>query len=321
MNEPNYSPIKEFTSGWWSDKVKPFLDFKSYLAQRRRILADPNVMLTTPIDDKTWKSPLKFATQGLVIPSLLASLVISVFFFFARQPEPPWKDGQREFAEAVTKLRDLEAQMKASSPFEQFYFGDNFVNLSRDEAVKECQQRIAKLEARQWVFVAAPYVDDAEKKLAKFVSPTFLILAAYFFRWSLKFGQGRSGSNIHRAHEVYLYFVTSSIFWISLIYNVFLVLLFLSVRTESVLVPVFYGCCMVLGFIAMVLVNRDCKKLQDVFNLPLLEGKGRRTSGHNKIFSTIFYANLLSLVTAGMLLFVAAWMWGILAMWISRFHA
>lgn len=321
MNEPNYSATKEFTNGWWSDKIKPFLDFKSYLAQRRRILDDPTVMLTTPIDDKTWKSPLKFAIQGVAIPSLLVSLVIGIYFFFVKQPEPTWKGNQREFTEAVTKLRDLEAQMKAADPSQQFYFQDDFINRSRDDAIIECQRRIAKLEARQWIFAAAPYVDDAEKKLAKFLSPTFLILAAYFFRWSLKFGQGRSGSNMGRAHEVYLYFVTSSIFWISLIYNVFLVLLILSLRTDSRLMPVFYACCMVLGIIALVLVNRDCKKLQGVFNLPLLEGKQRKKSGHHKIFSTIFYANILSLVTAWLLMFVVAWTWGIAAMWINRFHA
>jgi len=321
MNESDYSPVKEFTGGWWSDKIKPLFDFKAYLAQRRRILVDPASILTTPVDDKTWKSPLKFAIQGLAVPTLLMSLIIGIYFFFVKEPEPSWKHNQNEFSEAVTKLQELEKQIKAADPSQTFTFYDDLVDRPRDDALKECQRRIAALQSRQWIFSAAPFVADAEKKLSKFLPPTMLILAAYFFRWFLKTGQGRTGSNMQRAHEVYLYFVTSSIFWIGLIYNAFLVLLILSLRTESGLMPIFSGSCMVLSVTALILLNRDCKKLQPVFNLPLLEGKMRKKSGHNKIFSTIFYANFLSLIAAWLLLFVSAWAWGTIAMLINRFHA
>src|ERR1051325_5231142 len=134
MNEIDYSPAKEFTGNWWSERIKPFLDFRSYLAQRRRILADPNVIFAPPVDDKNWKSPLKFAIQGLAVPTLIASLVGSIYFFLVKEPDPTYKQDERKFTEAVTKLQALESRIKAAAPDEMFHFYDESIDRPRDDA-------------------------------------------------------------------------------------------------------------------------------------------------------------------------------------------
>lgn len=316
MSEAEYSPLKEFVHDWWAAKVKPFLDFKSYLAQRRRILSDPQLILTTPIDGKVWKSPLKFAIQGLVVPALVASLLVGVHSFFIPKASQNPGDGIAAFDERIAQLRALEKEIEATDPEWPYSLG------SRDDALRDCRQGIAALEARRWIVEAEPFVVSAVKKLDKLVAPIMLILAAFAFRWLLASGQGRTGTNIRRAREVYLYFVTSSVFWTGLIYTTLLVLLDLSLRAGlSAAAAVYYCAALLFGVVSLVLANRDCKKLQALFSLPLLQGPMRRTSGHHKIFSSIFFANALSFVATIVLMNIAAWVWGVTAMFIERLRA
>jgi hypothetical protein len=55
----------------WTDSLKPFLDFKSYLWQRKEILRHPDLMFPSDIlSSKDWKTPLSFAIQGLLVSIL-----------------------------------------------------------------------------------------------------------------------------------------------------------------------------------------------------------------------------------------------------------
>lgn len=321
MNSTSYSPAKEFIGDLWSDKIKPWLDFKSYLAQRHRILADPAVILTTSIDNHSWKSPLKFALQGLAVPTLLISLIVGIYSFVAQEAEPTWKQDQRELIEALTALRKLEIEIKAAPPTQTFTFIDDLVDRPRDDALKECQRRIAKTESQQKFFSVAPFVDAAEGKLSNLLAPTMLIIAAYFFGGFLKTGQGRSGSNMNRASEIYLYFATSSTFWLGLGMCACAGIRMISHEIMPQLEGIFFFGYIVLGLIGLVILNRDSKKLQEIFDLPLLEGKNRNVSGHHKIFSAIIYANFVSSIIAFILYFISSWCWGLTTMWISRIRA
>ncbi|MHC4235557.1 MAG: hypothetical protein ACYSUQ_10620, partial [Planctomycetota bacterium] len=294
-------------------------DFRSYLAQRRKIISRPEVILAADSPrGKDWKSPLMFALQGLVLPTAICSLIAGLFFFFVKEPDPGWKANERQYSEGLRALEDLEQEILAAAPEQTFRFSDEFIERDRDDALQECRDRITKLKARGWLFRAAPHVDRAERRLRRFLPPAMLIFAAYFFRWFLRFGQGRSAMHVDRAHEVYLFFVTSCIFWVNLLHSTCLVVLLLALRTEKelMLTPA-YVCTFALGITGLVLLNKECKKLMPVFNLPLLEGKKRKRSGHHKIFSTIFYSNALSLALSYVLLVLAAWGWGLVAYWLT----
>ena len=322
MTASGYSPAREFKQKWWSERLKPFLDFKSYLTQRRTILSRPEQMLEAhDPNDKHWKSPLAFALQGLVVPTILFSLIVAVYFFVVREPEPAWKVNQQQYSENLRQLHDLEKQIDAAPSYQTFTFQDDFVVRDRADALQECRRRITTLESRAWIFNASPHVDAAERKIQRFLSPMMLILAAYFFRRFLRTGQGRSGANMDRAHEVYLYFVTSCIFWVALFQSTCLVLLLLAARTGK---DYLFGPLMlsqtILGIIGLIMLNKECKKLTPIFGLPLLEGKARKKSGHHKIFSTIFYSNLLSLVVSYLVLIIAAWGIGLVVFWFNQFR-
>ena len=325
MDEPNtqYSPIKEFREKWWTERIKPFLDFNEYLTQRREILLRPEIILDqhSPEDNK-WQSPLKFALRGLAVPTILFQLVVGVYFFFVKEPAPIWNDTKVQYSENIKKLRDLEQQIEQSSPNQTFTFFDDFKELKKDEALQKSRNQITKLESRRWLIDAAPHVDSAKKKLNKILTPFMLIIAAYFFRYFLKFGQGRNGKNIDRAHEVYLYFVTSCVFWITLIDSFCIQVVILGARTnKEMLVGPLLVCHIILGIIAMIMLNKECKKLMPVFELPLLDGKQFKKSGHHKIFSTVFYSNVLSLLVSYVFVFLTAWGWGLGSYWLEILRA
>lgn len=319
MNEDNYSPAGEFVQKWWTNRIKPFLDVKSYLAQRREILSHPEVILAAGSSRrKDWKSPLTFAGQGLVLPMVIAWLVVGLFSFFVNEPDPGWKANERQYYKDLKTLADFEQQILAAAPDQTFRFLDDFVERDRENALQECRNRISKRKALGWIFRAAPHVDKAERILSPALPIATLIIASYFFGWLLRFGQGKSAMHVDRAREVYLYFVTSCLFWLNLLMSTCCVVLILALRAEEErLSSAAYACSIALGITGLVLLNKECKKLMPVFNLPLLEGKKRKLSGYHKIFSTICYSNVLSLPLSYALLFLAAWGCGLVNYWLT----
>ncbi len=60
-------PVKKLSGSWF--------DFKRYLAQRRRLLANPAIMVSPGFPGQKDIPPLKFATQGLIIVAAVATLM------------------------------------------------------------------------------------------------------------------------------------------------------------------------------------------------------------------------------------------------------
>jgi hypothetical protein len=321
MNTANYSPAKEFLNEWWTGRIKPFLNFKQYLAQRSEILSRPEVILEVkPLDDKKWRSPLQFALQGAMIPALVLSLLTAAYFFFiAAEPQTDWKGKLAKDSEMIQALKAAEKQLEGlPSNARRRFFDEPDHELTRDDALQEVRRRIQKREGARWILNAGPHVEAAQRKFQNLLGPMTLILGAYFFKTFLRTGQGRKAVNLERAHEVYLYFVTSSVFWLGLLQSICIGLMVLGARTgKGGIVSLSYNCLGVLGLITLILVHNECKKLSVFFGMPLLEGKGRKRSGHHKIFLTILGANFVSMIATFAVFWVVVLCWGLAAMWVT----
>ena len=314
MEKSEYSPAGEFFHQWWTERIKPFLNFKQYLAQRREILERPELALETrTYDDQTWRSPLQFAIQGNFVPTLLLSLLTSVFFFFAGDPPTTdWKV-QRAHVDSLIAImasgRDAIAQLPETASVQ---FDNEYSPRRRDDALKEANRRLAVGTRQLWLTKLAPHVDQAENVLRKFMIPFALILGAYFFKIFLRTGQGRHAVHTEQASKVYLYVVTSRLFWLALVGAVCIATTILSIRTDhDTLAAVGYAGLVASGLVSLFVLNSECRRLSLLFGMPLLEGKQRRNSGHNKVFSAIFFANVTSLLLSWAFLFVGSWVWGI----------
>jgi hypothetical protein len=72
----------------WSDSIKPFLDFRAYLNQRREIVRHPDLQFAP---DRTssaeWKTPLGFAIQGVLVTLLIIKALGWSFSAVFRPPE------------------------------------------------------------------------------------------------------------------------------------------------------------------------------------------------------------------------------------------
>jgi hypothetical protein len=78
----------EFANKIWSDSLKPYLDFRSFLNQRALILATPSLDFGPEVTErKEWKGPLGFAIQATLVSVLLVSLVSSAFGVVFKPPQ------------------------------------------------------------------------------------------------------------------------------------------------------------------------------------------------------------------------------------------
>jgi hypothetical protein len=314
MPDTGYSPGGEFIHLWWTERIKPFLNFKQYLAQRREILERPEVTLENRVNnDQTWRSPLQFAIQGTVVPTIILGLLSSVFLFFAGDvPSTNWAGQQAEIAAVITALTTTREVISGLPDTAGFRFANEDTTRGRDDALQEADRRLATVRQRLWVAKVMPHVEQAEKALQKLAVPLTLVLGAYFFKFFLRTGQGRHAVHTEQAARVYLYFVTSAVFWLGLVGTFFLTVTILGARTgKEEIATAGYAGAVVMGLASLVVLNRECRKLSLLFGMPLLEGRRRRKSGHNKVFSTIFYSNLASLIATTLLIGVGSWVWGI----------
>jgi hypothetical protein len=81
------SPWQDLYKTIWSDKIKPFFDFRAYVNQRREIIRHPDLEFSPELTSAAeWKGPLAFAIQGVVVTLLI---VKALTWSFATAFHPP----------------------------------------------------------------------------------------------------------------------------------------------------------------------------------------------------------------------------------------
>ena len=207
--------IREAASSTLNNWFKTWLDFKVFLKQRRLLLDDPKVALTGPSEpDTNWKSPFAFATQGLVLTTVLIQLIASAFGLFVVRPESYIKRlRERNTQFAQTLKNNLAATSQTDDQRE-----------SRDYVAKT-KNLIAQTEEIPKQLDYAEKLDAAAEMFAKILVPLSLVLAAVFFR-VLVYRLKEVGAVFDKEQvmQAYLYIVTARLFWmnaaLSLIYAI-----------------------------------------------------------------------------------------------------
>jgi hypothetical protein len=74
----------------WREHVHSWLDFRSFLWQRRLILKNPGLEFPDSVtEDSRWKGPFKFAVQATLVTALLIKLVSGLFEVLFQAPRQP----------------------------------------------------------------------------------------------------------------------------------------------------------------------------------------------------------------------------------------
>lgn len=71
---------------WWEKRVRPFVDFRSFLHQRNLILKHPELAYCVEAPEKHWKPPFEFAFSVVVLA--FATCVILGIVFHIALPDP-----------------------------------------------------------------------------------------------------------------------------------------------------------------------------------------------------------------------------------------
>jgi hypothetical protein len=236
------SVIREAARSPFDKLIKSWLDYKAFSKQRRQLLADPKLALTGSGEaDRTWKSPFSFATQGLVITTVIIQLIASAFGLMFVRPEPYLKRIRTAIQENIQTLKENEQTLKNNlaivneandnTLFEVAFDilkkpipGTSF-GISKPEYVKaltEAIQRTDKTLAQSQSDEIKRQLDSAERiesvssTIAKVLVPFALVLAAYVFGFLFKRRTRTSNPvALDRPHEVYLYITTACLFWMN----------------------------------------------------------------------------------------------------------
>jgi hypothetical protein len=71
---------------WWEKRLKPFIDLRSFLHQRRLILRNPELAYCTEAPEKHWKQPFEFALSASLL--MWGFCVLLGLFFHTVFPDP-----------------------------------------------------------------------------------------------------------------------------------------------------------------------------------------------------------------------------------------
>lgn len=85
-NTPPSNVVLDAARALWSDRIKPWLDFREYLRQRSLILERLDVE-DEPGEDKARKSPVEFAAWSITLAALLVQLIAAAFTAAFKPPE------------------------------------------------------------------------------------------------------------------------------------------------------------------------------------------------------------------------------------------
>lgn len=98
---------KSEVNEWWEKRLKPFVDFRSFLHQRNLILKHPELTYCDEAPEKHWKPPFEFAVSVAVLA--FATCVILGVLFHMALPDP---DIQHDWiAKSISKEERSDAAL------------------------------------------------------------------------------------------------------------------------------------------------------------------------------------------------------------------
>lgn len=253
-------PARELRVTLWNDRIKPWIDIRSYLRQRRIILANPELDFPHALESSPdWKSPLQFAIQGTIVIAFVVGLLGKVFATFV-EPRPvtvlqverddsvgyfvphtvgggaTWETRQKILADYIatlsTELDSIKRNKDNMSFLEPVPYSDAYNPVllilggsiaskrPRSEIVPLYEKELKVLRRQLRNAELAPYVEEAGKTFRPVFGGISLVLAAYFFGILIRKGRSRGLGRADGGQIAFLYFVTASLFWPSFFLSV-----------------------------------------------------------------------------------------------------
>ena len=223
--------IRDAVAGPW---VKRWFDIRTFLAQRRALMRDPKLTLDVEIRTSVsgWKTPLKFATQGLILPALAVQLLTMVLSLVLVRPTPYMARLREEAESALEKVKQNTEIVATASATTIFAPTNDLRNLptpleSTNMAMLGVQQadylkalKNAEPKLREAIrqIKTGENIDAAGKVAVTLLPSVAFVLAAFAFRvFARKHLSVSSSHDARRAHEVFLYTHTSCLFWANVV--------------------------------------------------------------------------------------------------------
>jgi hypothetical protein len=222
--------LQDALAGPW---LKRWLDIRTFLRQRRALLNDPVLTLDDEIrsDIPGWKTPLKFAFQGLVLPVVAVQVIGFILGVIFVRPPSYLKRLQSEAETALVAIKHNRVIVSSAPDDAIFESGRDLRavpnrldpttatwGIYKIDYVRQLDVAKNNLETALKKFATAEHIQTAEKLLAPLAAPIAFILAAYAFRlFARSILAGSQRANHRRAHEVFLYLHTSAMFWANVV--------------------------------------------------------------------------------------------------------
>ena len=212
--------------------TKQWLDVRTFFAQRRALQRDPTLALDrdAPLTIKGWRTPLKYAVQGLILPVVLVQVIATLSSVFVVRPASYIDRLIKEIdevADAINSGTRIVAATPAGTkfaPVSDLKTRPTLVGADQPDAFsrnkylrlfKVAQERI-KYARHQLLF--AQNTEAAGRMAGAFAPALSFVLAAFAFRvFAGKLLARSTSGNARHAHEVFLYTYSSSLFWANVV--------------------------------------------------------------------------------------------------------
>lgn len=103
---------------WWEKRLRPFIDLRSFLHQRRLILQHPELTYCTQAPEKHWKLPFEFALSASLLTFGFCAII--GLMFHTAFPDPDTKHDW--IARAISaRIGVLDSQRKTINPADPKY--------------------------------------------------------------------------------------------------------------------------------------------------------------------------------------------------------
>lgn len=201
---------------WWEKRVRPFVDFRSFLHQRHLILTHPELAYCTEAPEKHWKAPFEFALSVAVL-AFATTVILGLVFHIALPDVDPHNDW---IAKSITQEERTDAaelkHLRVDTP-----------------AYKDVEEKLeqAKLDLGD---------HTGETKLphsglfVTFGVPLAVYLIGVWYPALVRRTHARSASRAASARQIVYYYFASRTFWPIFVFVVALALLYLGERHSMV---------------------------------------------------------------------------------------
>lgn len=224
--------------------INTWFDFRVFSKQRHLLLEDPGFALTPPPKTESpWKSSLGFATQGLVLTTIVIQVLASAFGLVLSRPKPYTERIRTNVQENLVSLNETAQTLKLNlavvetadedtlfeptldilkRPVRTTLFGvpkADYVKALND-AIGRVNRSVGNVQSQSDQVAKqldlAKRADQLPSKLFRILLPLTLVLSAYIFRFLFgRMKEARGIENKDHSDVAYLYLTTSHLFWMN----------------------------------------------------------------------------------------------------------